>query len=594
MQEILTTRVEEFSGGFPAEIKTAWEACTQASPEGKRFLTPDWAECWLRTVGSEPPWSGRCRLFMVQTSSGRVVAVFPLAIGRIGRARVLTPPGFYQPFRGFVCLPEFADEAVPMIVDAFHAHRRSWDILRIFPYYVRTPEQSLFMERLQSRFPNIRIGERGRTIVNTLSERYEDYARLESARKVEACGRRLARATPYAIEHFHCPRGRDADRLLDALRDIEGRSWLVREQGDLRFTSDANRRFWRDAINASLSPRGQLNAWILSAGDVPVAFRFCIITGSVSYLIANQYDEAYSKFSPGWMLYLRELEYDCAHGIRRIDMGPGDLHYKGRWGGQDDAMQLEVTAFAPTWPGRLAAGLYAGSCLSARLRQTLKCRAAVFREGMFARAATGLVTLWRLRQSAGMQATFARIRHSIWHRSRTVLFESGPIRSEVALPQGMHVVKIRRDDRAIPLEDIEKAGAGTDIVNLNRGAICYLAYRLTMPVGLGWMFMQSYLLDRLGYAGKALYLAGYHVVPSARGQGIYPLLLKTMVYDAAARGMVCLVDASPDNQPSIRGIEKAGFRRLGTLDVLIVCGTILRATLVQAPDEAEPKACHER
>lgn len=588
MNSTVTIRIEEFAGPFPPDMKAAWDACTLAGPENKRFLTPEWAECWMQSIGTAPPWSGRCRLLIAQTTPGRIVAVLPLAVGRKGHARILTPPGFYQPFRGFVCIPEFAGTAVPALVDTLHALKQTWDILRIFPCYIRTPEQKLFMESLKTRFKGTKFAERGRTIVNVLSDSYDDYARLDSVKKIEYYGRRLARTAPYTIEHFCNPTGDDVRRLMEGLRAVEAKSWLTREQGDLRFSSEANRRFWNSAIASSLSPRQQLNAWVLCVRDVPVAFRFCIISGATSYMIANQYDEAYSEFRPGWLLYLKELEYDCAHGIRRIDMGPGDLHYKGRWGGQEEAMQLEVTVFSPTLSGRSAAWLYAGSRAATRIRKSCSAQAMQLQQGTLARFIKGLRMLRQLRQNSGIRVAWVRVRSTLWHRSRTVLFEASRSQKAVTLPPGFRIVRIHRDDAAIPTADIQEAGAGTDIVNLTRGAICYLAYQRDKPVGLGWMFTQSYLLDRLGHAGKAIYLAGYHVVQSARGQGIYPLLLRTMAHDAASRGLRCLVDASEENRPSIRGIEKAGFQRLGRLNVLVVAGTIMHANLSPDTPTATP------
>jgi len=586
MTDSLTTHVEEFSDGLPERLKTAWEECVLASPESERFLTSEWAQHWARTLGSTCPWTGKGLLFTEQTAEGKIVAILPLVFGSKGHLRVVTPAGFYQPFRWFVCIPEFASQAIPRLVDAICDHRHVWDLLRIFPYYATTPERVLFLDSLKARFAAVRVTERGRTIVNTLADSYEHYARMDSVKKIEYYGRRLANTAPYSIRHFCNPTDDAVTNLLDGLRTIEAKSWLPREQGNLRFVSDASRRFWESLIATSLSPRQQLNAWILYVRDAPVAFRFCIVSGTTSYMIANQYDDAYSDFRPGWLLYLQELAYDCAHGIRRIDMGPGDGHYKERWGGKQDAMQLEITVFSPTWTGRLADGVYAITRQWQEFRTGISTRFTARPHSFTARGIAGLRSLWNLKRSDSPWNR-ARIRSALWRRTHTVIFAAERSQKPVPLTPGLRIVKVHPGDPNIPVEDIRKAGAGDDFGNLARGAICYLAYEGKTPVGLGWMFKDSYLLARIGFAGSASYLAGYHVVEAARRRGIYTVLLKVMAHDVASQGKTPMVDASPDNMPSIRGIEKAGFRKTGTLNCLVIAGMIVRAVLTPVTPRSE-------
>lgn len=207
-----------------------------------------------------------------------------------------------------------------------------------------------------------------------------------------------------------------------------------------------------------------------------------------------------------------------------------------------------------------------------------------------ARAIAGVKSCWRLGRVSGVRQVVQRVRAALWRRTTTLVFEAGADRTQtgVSLPPDLRIVRIQPGDPSAPLNDILASGAGDDILNLERGATCYLAYQRDVPVGLGWMFKDSYFLHRTGLGKEAFYLAGYHVVESARGQGLYPLLLRVMARDAALQGKSCFVDASPANRPSIRGIEKAGFGRVGTLRCLVVGGMILRADLTPGePHQAQ-------
>lgn len=62
-------------------------------------------------------------------------------------------------------------------------------------------------------------------------------------------------------------------------------------------------------------------------------------------------------------------------------------------------------------------------------------------------------------------------------------------------------------------------------------------------------------------------------LPGARGKGIYPQVLRDMLFFLREKGMrwafICVY---PDNYPSIRGIEKAGFMKIGEVRLKKVFG----------------------
>ena len=60
----------------------------------------------------------------------------------------------------------------------------------------------------------------------------------------------------------------------------------------------------------------------------PAAFSFDLNAGALKYAIANSYDPAYAKHSPGKLLYYRNLVRGMADGITRVDWGAGDSGYK--------------------------------------------------------------------------------------------------------------------------------------------------------------------------------------------------------------------------------------------------------------------------
>ena len=58
-----------------------------------------------------------------------------------------------------------------------------------------------------------------------------------------------------------------------------------------------------------------------------------------------------------------------------------------------------------------------------------------------------------------------------------------------------------------------------------------------------------------------------HTAPSHRGQSLYPRVLQVITNDVrASGGKTVRIDVREDNAASVRGIRKAGFREVATLE----------------------------
>ena len=116
---------------------------------------------------------------------------------------------------------------------------------------------------------------------------------------------------------------------FDALAAVERNSWIAaRTDGrDAKFTADGHGAFWQVAA-ADPVLAGMMEAAILRVDGRPAAFSFDLLAGSLRYAIANSYDPAFAKHSPGKLLYWRNLARAADAGTQRIDWGAGDSGYK--------------------------------------------------------------------------------------------------------------------------------------------------------------------------------------------------------------------------------------------------------------------------
>ncbi|MGC6547528.1 GNAT family N-acetyltransferase, partial [Escherichia coli] len=84
------------------------------------------------------------------------------------------------------------------------------------------------------------------------------------------------------------------------LADIERRSWIAtRTDGsDAKFTETGHGAFWRAAARDPVLA-AMFSAAVLRIDGRAMAFSFDLVTGTRIHAIANSYDPAVAKHSPG-------------------------------------------------------------------------------------------------------------------------------------------------------------------------------------------------------------------------------------------------------------------------------------------------------
>lgn len=192
----------------------------------------------------------------------------------------------------------------------------------------------------------------------------------------------------------------------------------------------------------------------------------------------------------------------------------------------------------------------------------------------------GLAQLLDAHAHGGIRGCGKLIASRLFRRSRSLLFCCREAPDSPTLPPELTIQRVTKAADASLREDLLQAGAGDDLHLFDRGAVCYLARWAGQPVGAGWLFRESYLLAHAGCSVNGRYLGGFQVVETHRGKGIYTALLKVMAADVLPNGKVPYIDTTADNLASRRGIEKAGFTCVGTLQVTILLGLIIHCRVV--------------
>lgn len=91
-----------------------------------------------------------------------------------------------------------------------------------------------------------------------------------------------------------------------------------------------------------------------------------------------------------------------------------------------------------------------------------------------------------------------------------------------------------------------------------------------------FVVFESFYKRILGEARDTPIISNCMTMPAYRGQGLYPLVLRASCQRLAAQGhRRAIITCAPDNMSSIRGIEKAGFRRVKNIYSLIIFARLI-------------------
>jgi CelD/BcsL family acetyltransferase involved in cellulose biosynthesis len=300
--------------GLPSAI----DHVAAAAPASHAFLRRAWFAAAVDTYG------GPVRTIVVEAGGMPVIAL-PLRTVGPRAARLAAVPGSFWPFRSFPAAADLAPSAIEALLDALAREVR---VLRIGPVYDGDPAASPLIDAARARGWKVI----DRTIATSFlldmaaAQAEGIWPRNSTLRKNRFHEKHLAE---HGALNWSFLTGADWPASFDDLAAIEWTSWInSRTDGrDAKFTRSGHGAFWRAAA-ADPVLAGMFRAALLTVNGRPAAFSFDLDAGELKYAIANSYDPAFGKHSPGKLLYYRNLVDALARGITRVDWGAGDSGYK--------------------------------------------------------------------------------------------------------------------------------------------------------------------------------------------------------------------------------------------------------------------------
>ena len=324
----------------------AIDAVAQDAAPTHRFLRYGWYAAALAAYG------GRARTVLVE-QDGFAVAALPLVGVGPPVGGLAAVPGCYWPFRSFPLHLAAEREAVDALLAGL---ARTVRCLRIGPAYDDDAALTALLER--ARVAGWATLER-RVATGWRLELRDAAAwpRGSTLRKNRFHEKHLA---THGRLDWRFLGGGDWPERFDALAAVEEKSWIAaRTDGrDAKFTRAGHGAFWRAAA-ADPVLAGMMSAAVLCVDDAPAAFSFDLDVGARRYAIANSYDPAFARHSPGKVLSYRNLVRARDGGIAVVDWGAGDSGYKQTIGALEGPALRDWLLVRPG-AGALAARLLRG------------------------------------------------------------------------------------------------------------------------------------------------------------------------------------------------------------------------------------------
>lgn len=331
-------------------LSAAIDTVAAAAAPSHAFLRYGWYAAALAAYG------GQARTLLVGDSDVPVLAMPFVPLGP-SWLRLATVPGCYWPFRSFGLALGTGDAALKVALATLGACVNG---LRIGPVYDDDPAATPLIAAARAdgwTAIDRHIGESWGLDLDPLVDG-QAWPRTSTLRKNRFHEKHLA---AHGMPDWRFLSGADWPAGFDSLAAIEERSWLAAtDRSDMKFTADGHGAFWRAAV-ADPVLADMIRAAMLTIDDAPAAFSFDIDTGDLLYAVANSYDPAFAKHSPGKLLYWRNLVAAMGRGVRRVDWGAGDSGYKQVIGATQDKPIRDWLLLRPGLPalaGRLLAGLW--------------------------------------------------------------------------------------------------------------------------------------------------------------------------------------------------------------------------------------------
>ena len=299
-------------------IRAQWQDLEARQAEKLLSLSHAWHVAWWESFGI----NSELALGMV-SKGAELVAIVPLhkSSERVGGFQLETTSllvNGYSPSGGFLLAPNLDSKTISEILRLVVVNNPG-DLIRLqkLPVNSAVAQQVMRGGSLQN---FVGIEQSLKTPVISLQGSWLSHLQTLSSSSRKTVRRKLKRfekSDELRVQKFDISSSNDP--VLEDIVAVSAHSWKAESGSDLGNDSVGRKFLWR--LIDELGSRRGVSAWVLFAGNKPIAFELLLHYGGVVYPIRADYDQSYTEVSPGSMLmalvlrYLLEADqdhtYDC-------------------------------------------------------------------------------------------------------------------------------------------------------------------------------------------------------------------------------------------------------------------------------------------
>jgi CelD/BcsL family acetyltransferase involved in cellulose biosynthesis len=143
---------------------------------------------------------------------------------------------------------------------------------------------------------------------------------------------------------------------IATLMRLHAGRWEGRGRSSLVAKGQQVTAIYEDAGRAQLDS-GRFRLWLLEVDGEPISAQLFAEAGGEVLYLSGGWDESFARFKPALLAILHAVEDGFARGDARIDLAPGEQHYKLRFADGNDPVAWSMIIL----PGRRLALSYARS-----------------------------------------------------------------------------------------------------------------------------------------------------------------------------------------------------------------------------------------
>jgi CelD/BcsL family acetyltransferase involved in cellulose biosynthesis/GNAT superfamily N-acetyltransferase len=564
MEVRVVESVEDLRGLAPA-----WDRLYAATKCSNPFLTAAWTIAWVEQMKAQP--------FVVAAfEHDELAAVLPLV--RRGRRLAFVEGDAY----GF--LTSFDVESVAYaLIEPIAAARARWDTLVMDELLDDAPTTSALRaacERHGLAWHGVLTSGYPYTSLETDATKYEANVGKKVINEIKRRQKQLALLGK--VEFNRLTNEADVLRSFETIVAIHRKRW--QERSDTSAFGDVRRTDAMLAAARTFARNGQMALDVLLVDDMMVAYSYGFEVGGRYVYYSPGFDPVYAPYSVSKLLLYWQLSECRRRGLHEFDFSRGEETYKLVWATDTRRGRVVVVSHSAARSRVAAAATVNRVSTIAWLKTHPKVvhfkRVSLGRirhrvSPAFLRAELGAAKKRAERSvlDRGVWATAtvagARVLAPVVTHVATDMFACGLPIVEPETPPDLRIeLLLPRDFDA--LADTGRYDRSTIVHTHYRGARCYVALSGSAIAAYVWITVgKTVEVPELGgsieLGPKQAYLFDCYTLPSFRGRGLYPLLLRKAMSRATGCTKAFIV-SEQGNAASKRGIEKAGFRLVQSIE----------------------------